>query len=37
MLMIILKTNAQKGEYLKSNAHWGDRIKPNDAQSGQNI
>ena len=37
MLMIILKTNAQKGEYLKSNAQWGDRIKPNDAQAGQNI
>lgn len=35
--MIILKTNAQKGEYLKSNAQWGDRIKPNDAQAGQNI
>ena len=34
--MIILKTNAQKGEYLKSNAQWGDRIKPNDAQAGQN-
>ena len=34
--MIILKTNAQKGEYVKSNAQWGDRIKPNDAQAGQN-
>ena len=32
--MIILKTNAQKGEYIKSNAQWGDRIKPNDAQMG---
>ena len=34
--MIILKTNAQKGEYVKSNAQWGERIKPNDAQAGQN-
>lgn len=32
--MIILKTNAQKGEQLKTNAQWGDRIKPNDAQMG---
>ena len=33
--MIILKTNAQKGEYIKGNAQWGDRIKPNDAQMGK--
>ena len=32
--MIILKINAQKGKQLNTNAQWGDRIKPNDAQVG---
>jgi hypothetical protein len=35
--MNYIKINALAGEHTFINAQWGDRIKPNDAQKGQNI
>ncbi len=35
--MLSVKSNALAGEYRNINAPVGDRIKPNDAQSGKNI